>query len=277
MRIPDCESRGLSVFYRFFYAVKRNFAVRSERRKFNRSVRIRFDNVIAYVLFGSRKKVDVAEDTRKTHFVLVFEVRAFAVFKHENVDFVLSVHAKVGNIELGNAVRNLRVSDESAVYVQIETRIHTLEVKVLPLAVLFQIERPRIMPARVVVWYVRRIERYGVPEVNVRELIVAVNLHAGRNGDFRDAFVFEKVVRNVVKRFVRRYPPLAAEIGEPSGLFAIRKNVLTRSERNVIRSGVENPHATRLLKEFFHIQLHNLRFSAKTQTKKPCLLHYTRF
>ena len=137
-----------------------------------------FDLIIGNVVFRASKHIHASENTAETEFVLTLKIGGDTPFKNENVDGVFTVYGKVGDIKLTGSVRNLRISLEFAVNVNIECAIYTFEVDVISFApLLLYVKGAAIMPTRIIVRKMRKHNRERIANVEVLNVVVSVHLH----------------------------------------------------------------------------------------------------
>jgi len=238
---------------RLFLAEESNrsgLAVKERER--NRAVERGSDLIVNDVTLGASENIRVAENTGEAQFVLILEVRAHAPFQHEHVDLVVAAFDKIGRVELGLTVRDLREADELVVYIKIKARVHALEIDVVTLAFfLGDLYESLIMIGRVDIRHVRRIVRERIVHVRVLKMIVTVVLHARRHFDFRRGRSLIKVVRHGQGAVVLLYRPLAVEVDETVAFLSATERVLGFSERNVVATRVQSVHCSRLLVVLF--------------------------
>ena len=122
--------------------------------------------------FFAFKKVDVAENTRKTPFILIFEITARTPFLHDDVQTVFPLDGEIGDIEFAQPMRNL-----------------------LTLAVMRKIAA--IMIRGVLYGNARRIVRKRITDVRILKMIVTVILYARRHVHFFRQCLQAKIVAEI--------------------------------------------------------------------------------
>ena len=122
-----------------------------------------FDLIIGNMLFGAGKQIDASENAREAEFILAFKIGGNAPLQHQDIDGVLTVFQKRGDVELARRVGDLGIAQALPVDVEIKGGVNTLKVKIIPLAaLLFKIKGAAVMPARILVGNVRQHHGEGI-------------------------------------------------------------------------------------------------------------------
>ena len=199
------------------------------------------DVVVCNALFRAGQHVDITEDAGQPELVLIFEIRSVAPFEHSGGYIVFSLAKQVGNIELRGVVGNLRVSRKRAVHKQVQTAVHSLKAEYASHSVRLVDIAPAIDAHRIVVRNIRRVIRYGVADVRVLRLVVAVKLPVRRNRYCLAAPLrIERVVRVDYAVAVCEIPVPVKEL-QPGRLPPVGKGILPLGKRDKITVRRECP------------------------------------
>ena len=158
-----------------------------------------FKLVIGNMLFGTGEHIYVSENTRETEFILTLKVGGDTPFENENVKRVLTVLHKLGNVKLTGCVRDLRVTLELSVYVEIKCGVNTFKVDIVLFAGgLFQVEGAAVMPAGILIRKVRKHNRERISDIEILNMVIAVHLNTRGNGDSVLKLFVDLKILNVV-------------------------------------------------------------------------------
>ena len=146
--------------------------------------------------FFAFKKINVAENARKTPLILIFEITARTPFLHDDVQTVFPLDGEISDIEFAQPMRNLRKADKAAVDIYVKTRIYSLKDEIqLTLAVMRKIAA--IMIRGVLYGNARRIVRKRITDVRILKMIVTVILYARRHVHFFRQCLQAKIVADI--------------------------------------------------------------------------------
>ena len=197
------------------------------------------------------QKIDVAENARKTPFVLILEITAEAPFQHEDVYFIFPRTYKRRNVKFAYSVRNLRKTDEAAVYIQIEAGIHALENEIrFFLRFAPPLEGAGKMIGRIFRRDMRRIEGERIAYVGILKIIIPEILHAGRYGDFLFSFLFPKSV-GVEDALVGGDPPRSVQRKKPSACLSLVRPRRPLFKRHIVGPRRQYSHGLSFFVIFF--------------------------
>jgi hypothetical protein len=183
---------------------------------------------------------DAAEDAGQPPHVLVLQVGPGRPLVHADRDDVVFEPNELGDIELPDQPAALAVADDRTIDEHGEARVHPVEAddgRPAGVPVRRQREAPPVLPRRVAVGDVRRVDREGIGHVGVRRGAVpgragdASQLPARGHGDVVEPAVVE--VRGLESRgqvaratAVAELPaPVQAELADPGGLGCPRRGM----------------------------------------------------
>ena len=148
------------------------------------------DLEVLHVPFGTVGDVNVAENSRKAHFVLIFEIACLPPFENDDFYFVI-VFEKFRNIEFRRQMADGAVSHKFFVDKQIIAAVHPFQRDIISARIGISLITADIQPAGTVFQNLRRTVRERITRIRIVVLIETEQLPAGRNIDLSLRFRFE--------------------------------------------------------------------------------------
>ena len=190
------------------------------------------------------QKIDVAENARKTPFILILKICAGTPFLYDNIKAVFSFMSAVRDVKFTHSVRDLRKTDILPVHIDIKTTVHPFKDKISPACSIY-FKGTAVLKGRVLYRHTRRIEWNGIAHIGILKVVISKILHTGRHLDTigqcfhpeRIPDFFQPVIGTEFPLPVQRKKTFAAL---PFPLF------LPESEGNIITARRTQPEAIQL-------------------------------